>query len=167
MPEVVWGDVAQPGRPDRRIEDGPTPVPQPQHRAAGRGPQQVVALLALAVAGQRLGEGRGQGHGPLLMGLRCAELQPPADFGDRLGDGEPAPEEVDPSDPQGGHLAEAQSGVAEQPYDVPVLTRRVGEPLDLVMVEEPRLLPRHSGQGYALGRVAGDAPVADGEAQEE
>ncbi|NEK86033.1 hypothetical protein GCU60_09700 [Blastococcus saxobsidens] len=167
VPQVVRGDVAQPGRPDRRIEDSPTPVPQPQHRAAGRGHQQVVALLARAVAGQGLGEGRGQGHGPPLMGLRCAELQPPADLGDRFGDGESAPEEVDPAHPQGGHLAEAQSGVGEQSDDVPVLIRRVGEPLDLVMGEEPRLLPRHSWQGYALGRVAGNAPVADGEAQEE
>ncbi|TKJ31223.1 hypothetical protein A6V29_18555 [Blastococcus sp. CCUG 61487] len=101
------------------------------------------------------------------MGLRCAEHQPSADLRDRLGDGEPAPEEVDPSDPQGGHLAEAQSGIRQQPDDAPVLTRRVGEPLDLVMGEEPRLLPRHSGQGYALGRVPRDTAVADSEVQEQ
>jgi hypothetical protein len=130
---------------DRRIEDGPTPVPQPQHRAAGRGHQWVVALFALAAASQRLGEGCGQGHGPLLMGLGRTELEPPADLGDGLGDGEPAPEEVGAADAEGGHLAEAQSGVGQQPYDVPVLTRRIGEPLDLVKGEEPRLVAGHPG----------------------
>src|SRR5215216_5638056 len=101
------------------------------------------------------------------MRLRGAELDPSADLRRGLGNGEASTQEVDPTNPERGHLAEAQSRVGEKTNGVCVIAGCACELLDLVMGKEPRLAPRHSWQRYAVGGVARDAPVAHREAKEE
>jgi hypothetical protein len=51
---------------------------------------------------------------------RRAVLDGAADLDGALADGEPLAKEVHPADAQGGHLAEPEPGVGEQPDDVAV-----------------------------------------------
>jgi hypothetical protein len=103
----------------------------------------------------------------VLVGLGRAELQFARHLGDRFRDGEPAAPEVDAAHAQGGQLAEAQPGVGEQSDDVAVIARRGGESFDVLPAEEPRLVPSDAGERQPVGRVARDAPVSDGESEEQ
>nr|WP_232807245.1 hypothetical protein [Geodermatophilus chilensis] len=123
--EVVRSDVRQSGRADGGVENGPAPVPEPEGAASGGDDQQLVGLLALAAARQRLGERSGQRDGALLMGLRGAELESTGDLGGGLGDGQASAKKVDAADPQSDHLPEPETGVGEQADDVAVVAGRI------------------------------------------
>ncbi len=167
MPEVVWGDLTEPGRPDGRVEDHPAPVAQPQCRARSGGQHQVPALLALAARGQRPGQPRRQRHAPVLMGLRCTELELGCHLGDRFRDGESAAPEIDAAHPQGGQLAEPQAGVGQQSDDVAVVARYGGEAFDLFPAEEPRLVASDARDWDPVGGVPRDASVAHGQSEQQ
>ena len=89
------------------------------------------------------------------------------DLGGGFGDDQAPSEEVDAAHPQCGHLAEAETGVGEQPDDVVVVAGGLGEVLVLVVGGEPRLVAGHPGQGDSGGGIAGDATVSHGEVEQQ
>ncbi len=101
------------------------------------------------------------------MGLRCPCHQAATDLGHGLRDLEPAPQQVDTTDPERGQLAVPQAVVGQDQDDEPVLSRGIGKLSHLLVREEPLLDFPRSHQPHTLGWVPHDPAVTDGQCQHQ
>jgi len=103
-------------------------------------------------------------HGPTAgLRLRRPEVHLPADLDRLLGHADRAPENVDPTPAESGHLREPQTAVGLQKHERPVSRLDdMGEATDLLRREEPHLLDLDLRQRHLATRRDGDEAAVNG-----
>nr|WP_242497897.1 hypothetical protein [Nocardioides glacieisoli] len=185
MPELVRVEVGHADGSGRCTECGVKGAHPQRLTVADASEHQVVQLLALDVAPEIAGEELGDRDLASLMGLGSAPDKPqPLNGRHRLGDDGAVAAKVEPADPQRGHLAETDAGVAQEQHDKPVslvrssveaavLARIMGvagrscEVFDLLMCQVAVLGLAHARQVHATSDVARQPGVLDGHVEDE